>query len=210
MRTPIEITGNNFNRLTAIRCTGEKRKGLAVWEFLCDCGKTVFIPATQVIRGNNRSCGCLKLEKIKALKFSHGKNGSDVNVIWQRMNQRCHNPTCGDFKYYGARGVFVCDDWRKDFAAFSDHIGARPTPLHTVERIDNSKGYEPGNVKWATRMEQMRNTRRSHFVEVGGERLIISEWARRLGVHDSAIFARVKRGMTMEQAVTTPRMAGCA
>ena len=79
--------------------------------------------------------------------------------IWKAMKQRCANPNCKEFKDYGGRGITVCAEWAKDFGAFIASVGRRPAKGLTLDRIDNSKGYEPGNVRWATRAEQSRNRR---------------------------------------------------
>jgi hypothetical protein len=88
-----------------------------------------------------------------------------VYRTWMGIKQRCHNPAHPSYRNYGGRGIVMCEAWRADFTAFSCHIGVPPTPEHSIERIDNDRGYEPGNVKWATRSEQARNRRNTlHWV----------------------------------------------
>ena len=117
------------------------------------------------------------------------------------MIQRCDNPNAAVFKHYGERGINVCDRWR-DFKAFFDDMGNRPSPSHSIERIDNSKGYEPGNCRWATHLEQMQNTRWNRYVMLKGDRVCVSEAARRLGIKNNRIFGRVRdHGVTHQEAV---------
>ena len=90
----------------------------------------------------------------------HNMYLSSEYVAWQRMNQRCHNPRYDSYKWYGARGIQVCDEWRKSFLAFYKHIGDRPSPKHSVDRINVNGDYTPGNVRWATWKEQANNKRK--------------------------------------------------
>lgn len=96
----------------------------------------------------------------------------------------------------------VCEAWSKSFLPFYEHMGPRPTPRHTLDRIDNDKGYEPGNCRWVTRDVQMRNTRRNIFIGDGDERLTVQDWARKMGVQPSMIYNRLRRGWTIQRATT--------
>jgi len=121
------------------------------------------------------------------------------------MKKRCLNPHAKDFKDYGGRGIGLHPDWVDDFAAFFAYMGLRPTPTHTIERIDNDGNYEPGNVRWATRKEQSRNRRATKLIEYQGESLTIDEWAGRLGIHARTLRDRIgKLGWSKEIAFTTP------
>ena len=102
--------------------------------------------------------------------------------VWHRMILRCHNASSAAYKNYGGRGITVCDEWRKSFAAFLKAVGPRPTPKHSLERMDNNGGYAPGNVRWAKVVDQANNRRTNVFVDVGGESLTLTQAARRLGI----------------------------
>lgn len=119
--------------------------------------------------------------------------------------QRCHNPKNPSYRNYGARGIAVHETWRASFDAFLRDVGARPTPKHSLERVDNDRGYEPGNVRWATRAEQNANTRQNVTITIGGETLIRTEWARRSGVPPKAIRDRMEKlGWDAKAAIFTP------
>lgn len=118
------------------------------------------------------------------------------------MVARCTNPRHVNFKAYGGRGITVCAEWR-DFGAFIAAMGSRPSPQHTLERINNNGHYEPGNVRWATRAEQSRNTRRTRLVAFNGETLCIQDWAQRLGIDHHTLRYRLSR-WPIERALSTP------
>ena len=105
---------------------------------------------------------------------------------------------------YGGRGITMHAAWVNDPAAFIAHIGPRPTPRHEVDRIDNNRGYEPGNVRWVTRSENDRNRRSNVFIEFGGERLTLAAWTERTGIPSDTLKDRIRRGWTVERALTEP------
>lgn len=124
--------------------------------------------------------------------------------VWRGIKSRCHTPSHRSWKNYGGRGIQVFEGWRENFAAFLEHIGPRPSRKHTLDRIDNDRGYEPGNVRWATRREQARNTRLNHRITVGSLTLTIAEWAERSGLMASRISDRIRQGWDPADAVTIP------
>jgi len=140
-------------------------------------------------------------------KTTHGHGGSGgvspTYQTWRNMLNRCNNPNVPAYRNYGARGITVAPEWH-DFSRFLADMGERPEGL-TIERIDNSRGYMPGNCRWATYSEQGRNTRVNRIIEFNGEALTIVEWAECTGVSRSLIAARIDRlGWSIERALTTP------
>jgi hypothetical protein len=126
-----------------------------------------------------------------------------LHRTWANMIQRCYNPHNTAYQYYGGRGIAVCDRWR-DFMLFLEDVGPRPSPKHTLERVDNDGNYCRENVRWATRLEQSQNMRSNHRLEHNGEILTIAEWSRRLGVLNMCIPARLRRGWSLHDALTIP------
>jgi len=121
------------------------------------------------------------------------------------MNQRCTNPRHHAFASYGGRGIRIAAVWRHDFAAFLAYIGPRPSRAYSLDRIDNSKGYEPGNVQWATKAQQARNCRSTIRLTHNDETHPLHVWAERLGVSTMLLHNRRRLGWTDERIVTTPK-----
>lgn len=121
------------------------------------------------------------------------------------MRQRCGNPRNASFENYGARGIRVCAAWRDSFETFFAHVGRRPSPKHSLDRVDNDGNYEPGNVRWATPEQQQGNTRSNRIVEAFGERKILSDWARDRGIPLDTLWRRLTIWKwPPERALSTP------
>lgn len=127
-----------------------------------------------------------------------------LHTTWINIRQRCTNPNAPAFRNYGARGITMCDRW-SDLAAFAQDVGDPPTSEHTLDRIDNNRGYEPKNVRWATRKEQMQNVRYNVKITFDGETHVMSEWARKCGVTPSTMHYRIRKWGEV-RAVTTPNL----
>ena len=123
-------------------------------------------------------------------------------VAWQSMTSRC-SPTGPHSSNYDDRGLSVCEEWRGSggFERFLAHVGRRPTDEHSIDRIENDKGYYPGNVRWATRRQQAQNRRTNVTLTIDGVTLCVAEWARRACLHRNTVYARLSRGWAPERAV---------
>jgi len=127
--------------------------------------------------------------------------------LWRAMVDRCHNPRAHGFKNYGGRGIVVCSRWRESFDDFVSDVGERPSRKHSLDRKDNDGNYEPGNVRWATRSEQARNTRFNRLLTAFGKTQTAEEWAIETGLPKSTLFNRIRRGWPDEKVIGTPRQA---
>lgn len=201
----LELTGQRFGRLTAIRYVRTVPGG-RVWECLCDCGSVCEVRGFSLNNGYTKSCGCITIERVKStpLNFRHGMSASPEYDVWSSMRERCDNPKHEYYADYGGRGIRVCERWR-DFRNFIHDVGARPSPKHSIDRYPNNNGdYEPGNVRWATRTEQMRNTRQNVFLEHCGVSMCLTDWSEKTGISVARISARLRHGWTPEKILSTP------
>lgn len=185
-RRPVQ-PGEVFDRLTVVSFAGMAKDGRQ-FECQCLCGNRITALGKSLRGGNTRSCGCKQREAAGSLRRSHGLSKTVEYRIWKGMKDRCYNPNDEEFVNYGGRGIAVCDEWVNDFERFLKDVGPRPSPELTIDRIDNNIGYRPGNVRWATRADQVRNTRRTR-IDLDTARLIRSlrvfgpsEISRHLGV----------------------------
>ncbi len=122
--------------------------------------------------------------------------------VWQAIKNRCLNESSKVYPSYGGRGITLYAPWRTDFMAFMDHMGPRPLK-HTVERLDNNLGYEPGNVTWATRSAQQKNRRNNVWLEFQGKRQVLADWVREADIPFRTLTYRLRKGWSTEAALTT-------
>lgn len=120
---------------------------------------------------------------------------------WSTMKYRCNCATSASYRNYGGRGIRVCDEWNRSFKAFLRDVGPRPSKEHSIDRINNSGNYEPGNVRWATKAEQGRNRRTNVMVTYGGITLCIKDWSKITGLHRTTIGKRLCRGQSLEEVL---------
>lgn len=205
MSVLIDIVGLRFGRLTVVALAGHSASGRVTWRCVCDCGAEKVAEGIRLRSGDTKSCGCLRDEARRANGRSnrtHGFSKSHVYQVWAGMIARCTNPSSSSYASYGGRGILVCDRWRS-FPAFLEDMGL-PGDNLSLDRIDNAKGYEPGNCRWATDKEQAVNRRSTCFVSAWGETKSLKDWSedRRCAVCYATLHCRIKAGVGPEEAIS--------
>ncbi len=200
-----DITGNKYNRLTAIKFShfGESKYKSRYWLFKCDCGKEKAIGKEYVTGGYTKSCGCLFLE----VKTTHGSTRNrtltGAYLSWQSLKRRCLNKHEVVYQNYGARGIKVCNRWKKSFANFLEDMGERPSREYQLDRINNNGNYEPNNCKWSTKKEQANNRRTTILINYNGETKCLMDWCKKYDLAYSTMCyrRRVNPEWSLEQEI---------
>ncbi len=197
------MLGMQFSRLVVV---GElpMRGQMRMLQCRCACGNNRKVSASNLRSGHTKSCGCFRREDSTARATIHGKTGTGAFRSWIAIRQRCVNPNTKAFKYYGARGITVCERWRS-FANFLEDMGERPESF-SLDRIDNDKGYEPGNCRWASTTTQTRNRPTFNvMINVDGKDRCLAEVAEDCGLKYRTLHARIfDLGWDVKRAITTP------
>ena len=196
-RSPaINLAGKKFGKLTVIERDKSDNHRNATWKCKCDCGNVVIINSRSLLSGMTKSCGCLRketnTERLTKWKTPEEKNLSNR---FSDMKQRCYNPNDSGYKDYGARGIYICDEWLNDpnsFIYWSIENGFRENL--TLNRIDNDGPYAPWNCEWTDYIRQANNRRSNVIVEINGESHTIADWARLCGINYSTLNSAFKRG----------------
>lgn len=199
----IDLTGHRFGRLLVTGRELPTRPGGSRWHCQCDCGKAHVVSVYSLRNGATRSCGCLMNETRRKHGGKHEYTAE--YRIWHGIKRRCNCPASINYLHYGARGIRMCPEWSGSFGAFLKSVGTRPSPLHSIDRINVDRGYEPGNVQWSDRVTQARNRTDNVRIEYAGETLTMAGWTERLGVPSGMIAGRIYRGWHPEDAVSVPK-----
>ena len=186
------VPGERFGRLTVLTEAPTRANGVRYVQVSCNCGVVKETSWSHVFRGVVVSCGCAKRQ--------HNMVGHPAYETWRSMRARCGRESAGGFRYYGARGVRVCERWQISFEAFWADMGRSWRPGLTLERIDNDGHYKPGNCRWATREEQARNTRRAILVDTPKGRLPLKQAARAYGINYETFRRHYHQGVPHRKA----------
>lgn len=193
-----DYTGFRSGSLTAIKPTSKNAYRQTLWLCQCDCGNTVEVVGNNLSNGHHKSCGCRR----KGNGATHGMAGTREYRAWVGMWQRCTNPKEAEYHLYKDR--VPPEEWRS-FEKFFEDVGPRPGPGYSLDRIDNSKPYGPGNCRWATRKQQGRNTSQNLLVDVHGIPTPLVEACEQLGLKYRLVYTRITRlGWDFQRAITQP------
>lgn len=183
MSTRENLSKRQFGYLRVI-APGPHQGRRTTWKCECACGTIAIVQTRYLLGGNTASCGCFRKK--------HGQSDSAEYRVWRHMIGRCHNPSDHSYGNYGGRGIIVCEEWRNSFRIFLRDVGARPSPKHSLDRINNDGPYAPNNVRWATKSEQLNNTRRTVRIEFDGRSQSVQQWARELGLPAKKLYLHAR------------------
>lgn len=195
--TRVDLNGQKFGLLRPFEFLGGPS---STWRCQCSCGRTHEVASVCLRDGRSRSCGCLK--RIAGFIF---RTFASERISWAAMLSRCQNTSHKNYAKYGGRGITVCERWSGNhgFLAFLGDMGQKPTPAHTIDRRDNTKGYEPDNCRWATPKEQAANRCNNTVATINGDTKTVPEWCRITGVPVHIAGERLRRGWTPQRALFT-------
>lgn len=202
----MDLVGKRFGRWTAIEKDPQHNRK---WICKCDCGTVKSVYANNLTRGKTVSCGCHKREVTINRNTTHGKAHSRLYFVWSNMRRRCNDPKNNRYSSYGGRGIRVCDAWN-DFQTFYEWAmksGYDDTAKYgecTLERIDVNKGYEPDNCTWTDIKNQCNNRTLNVLLTFNGKTQNITQWEHELGFSKDRLANRLRKGWTVERALTTP------
>ncbi|QVW08761.1 AP2 domain-containing protein [Phage CBW1004C-Prop1] len=198
MTRAIDMTGNRYNELVAIKRVGSCRSGDAKWLFQCDCGNQFSASGYAARTSKIINCPQCAKERAKTASIKHGRAKTSEFGIWTDMQTRCLNPNSTSYPNYGGRGIGICQRWMK-FQNFFQDMGPRPSMNHSIDRIDPDGDYSPDNCRWATHKEQSRNKRNTIRVTINGVTKPLVEWCEEYGCGKAAAYQRRARGLDGEQ-----------
>lgn len=204
----INRTGQILGYLTVLGFASFHRK-MAMWFCQCKCGTISTVYGSNLGRNNTRSCGCLQQKRTSLAFTTHGENKNGITSVeytaYGIAKSRCNNPKNIDYDLYGKRGI----EFRyTSFEEFLADIGRKPTPQHSIDRINNDGHYESGNVRWADPCEQANNKRNNHMITWKGKTQTMIMWCRELHLNRGTLESRLNRyGWSIERALSAPTRA---
>lgn len=209
MKKPIKQNiGERFGRLTVIEIAEPhiqpSGKRLQMRKCRCDCGKIVIVAAQSLNNGRTKSCGCLRSEQSKSCHQSNKYHNDKLYATWIRMRQRCENKSSLDYKRWGARGIYVCDEWQSFDAFYEWSIAHGYKEGLSIDRIDNDGPYCPDNCRWTDLKTQANNRRTSRIITIDGISKTLAELADESNVSYATIHSRLQRGWNSTDAIYTP------
>lgn len=213
-RRHIVGNGEQFSRLT-VRETVKRPVMTTFCECVCECGVIIYVRPRDLKLGIVRSCGCLNKDtqrkRLTEMNRKHGcaPRGAQTSEyrVWAAMKSRCLNPNSTEYAFYGGRGIKVCRRWMT-FENFIADMGQKPSPKHSIDRLNSNGNYKPGNCKWSTHAEQDRNRRSNRNFTVNGMTFCMTDWAKRLEIPYKTLWMKIERGQTMKEIVEAKELVG--
>jgi len=200
MPPKLNLTDGKFGRLLVLRESEIRISGRVCWVCRCECGTIKVVSGNLLTESKTRSCGCLRSELRTERNIKHGFCGTPEYKAWKDMKSRCNDENRTDYKRYGGRGIKVCKEWMDSFSKFISNMGLKPSPKHSLDRINNDGDYRPNNCRWGTIREQANNKRNNRILVIKGRSKTLAEWCLIYGANRDKIKSRLKLGWTPEKA----------
>ena len=179
------------------------------WNLKCKCGNVGFAKSYQLTSGESTRCTKCRNTVVGEKNSTHRLTGTKLYGVWNGMKQRCNNPNAEKYYIYGARGIRVCDEWANDFQAFYEWaVSAGYHEGLSIDRIDVNGNYEPNNCRWTGLKAQANNTRKNHKVTFNNVTHTLAEWSEITGIDQPTIRFRLKKGWSVERALTEKPFVG--
>ena len=207
-----DLTGQKFGRLTVAEKKGTDNRGEVLWVCECVCGEQSIVLGGNLRSGHSKSCGCLKGEVLRGKATTHGmsrsrvagKQQARIYGIWADMKRRCLNPNKREYKWYGGRGITVCDEWQEFQPFYFWAIQNGYADNLTIERKDNDGNYGPGNCEWIPLGKQALNTTKNVRLTYDGRTMTMTEWSQEKGLGVSTLWNRLRNNWDLSLALETP------
>jgi hypothetical protein len=197
----VDLTDQRFGRLMVQSRAESDPCGSPRWLCKCDCGTLKVVVVNNLRSGDTKSCGCLRKELAVARSTTHGFSYTSEYRSLYNVRVRCNNPNDKYYHNYGGRGIKCLINTVEELI---ETIGYRPSPEHSIDRIDTNGNYEIGNIRWSTKIIQEQNRRNTQFITFQDRKLTLTEWSRELGGSDALVNSRLASGWSEERAVSTP------
>lgn len=189
------IVGQKFGKLTVTGRADNDRFERTRWNCICECGKETVVAYFRMKSGHTKSCGCAKKGPV-----THGKSRTKTHNSWLAMKQRCQYEGHPEFHRYGAAGIKVCERWNNSFESFLEDMGEKPDGM-SLDRINSSGNYEPGNCRWATTAQQNRNRKSNINITHNGKTMCVRDWCHELGLNADRVYGYIRRGVSPKEAL---------
>lgn len=202
-----QLIGKRFGRLIVISRGTKTNKSFVC---KCDCGNMCEVLSDNLKKGDTKSCGCYHKEMLPYNRRTHGESKSRLYKTWKCMRARCNNKNNKSYKWYGGRGIKVCDEWDKSYEPFRNwaiengYDPEKPSASCSLDRINNDGDYTPDNCRFVSTKVQHRNTSRNIFMTYNGKTQTVMDWAAETGINYGTLRNRVMSGWSTEDALKTP------
>ena len=205
MAQKLNLEDKRFGRLLVIEEVIPKMHKYVEYKCICDCGKKVIVKAGHLTAGRTKSCGCFQKENARIINSKPYNINSKEYKIWSGIKRRCYNKKDKSYHKYGGKGLGMSIEWRLSFEKFIEDMGNCPLNLQSIDRIDNSKGYEKGNCRWADYTQQANNRSTNIFFTYNGITDTLSNICRIYNVSYKMVWRRIKNGLDIETAINLPK-----